>query len=213
MSSSEHPHSIDELFPELLHQAQLGDSTAMGHLLELPREHLLAIARRRIPAHYWPRMAPSDAVQQALESAYRHFAKFRGSSEGEFIEWLRAILVNTIKDFLRAARGRRGQHADLVISLETPAAKAQMAVHQSGERSVCDSLIKQEKKAIVNRCLEMLPEPYRKVLQFRYDQPHAWDEIAASLGVSSQAAMKLRSRALRALVHLVDAYKIIDEET
>ena len=45
-----------------------------------------------------------DIGQDALVKAIRRFQLFRGSSQGEFVSWLRVILKNTRRDHLRRHR-------------------------------------------------------------------------------------------------------------
>jgi RNA polymerase sigma-70 factor (ECF subfamily) len=212
MSSTEAPSQLDDRFADLLSQARHGDSRAMGQLLELPRAHLLAIARRQIPRQHHPWMAPSDAVQVTLTSANSHFEQFRGASGIEFFEWLRTILVNTVRDFLRVAEGRRKQRPHRTVTLEGLAEEASLARHLDDSRSVCDRLIDQEVRASIRRCIEVLPEHYRRVLHLRYDEAHRFAEIAAEMGTTFHAVIKLRRRAIEALRELLRAYGIVDEE-
>jgi RNA polymerase sigma-70 factor (ECF subfamily) len=208
--SSDRPPSV-EPFAELLAQARRGQSAAMGQLLEVQRAHLVEMARRRIPQPLQARMAPSDAVQVTLMSAHRHFNQFRGDSPAEFSEWLLVILLNTIRDFLRAAAGRRKQHVNRVISLDALPAETRGVACQCRGRSGCDLLIEQETTAVMRRCVELLPEPYRQVLKLRFADDRGFAEIGSLLGISPAAARKMRSRAVQAIAALMQTYGIIEE--
>jgi RNA polymerase sigma-70 factor (ECF subfamily) len=208
--SSDRPEPSAEPFAELLAQARSGQSAAMGQLMQLQREHLLEMARRRIPPSVQGRLAPSDAVQVALMSAHRHFEQFRGHSAGEFSEWLWSILVNTIRDFLRATEGRRREHAGREVSLGCLPAQARTVRCPNGGRSVCDALIERETRESLRRCVELLPDEYRQILQMRFEDERGFEEISAALGISPQAALKMRRRAVEAVADMMRTYGVID---
>jgi RNA polymerase sigma-70 factor (ECF subfamily) len=198
-------------FADMLARAREGSVATMGQLLEIHREHLLALAHHRIPRDLNPKMQPSDAVQVTLMSAHLHFEQFRGGSAEEFSEWLLTILLNTIRDFVRSFKGCQKQLASREVPLDAalPAAEAAFCRHRSP--SACDRLIEQEEHATFRRCLELLPEAYRQVLRLRFDDDLGFQEIGAKLGVTAEAARKLRTRALRALSKLLRAHRIIDD--
>jgi RNA polymerase sigma-70 factor (ECF subfamily) len=184
----------------------------MGELLEVHREHLLEIARERIPQRLQGRMGPSDAVQVALMLAHRHFEQFRGVSPGEFSDWLWTILLNTIRDFIRAAEGRQQQHVRREIALDDLPPEARTAACHCRDLSGYDLLIHEETTGGVRRCVDLLPESYRRVLRLRFDDDLGFEAIGGELGISAQAARKLRLRALRAVRDLIRTFRVIEEE-
>src|SRR5437016_4212320 len=95
-----------EEFSKMLDEARRGSVKTMGQLLMLHRDILSTMARSLIPAELAAKNAPSDLVQETLLGAYRGLAEFRGTSEGEFLKWLKQILLHTALDFVRAFRGR-----------------------------------------------------------------------------------------------------------
>ena len=44
---------------------------------------------------------PSDVVQETLLKAHQGLDQFRGDTDAEMAAWLRAILTNTLADWLR----------------------------------------------------------------------------------------------------------------
>lgn len=72
------------------------------------RQHLLWLAQRIAPQ----REEAEDIVQEALLKAFRNLAQFRG--ESQMSTWLRAIVQNTARDWLRNQKGR------VYLSLEQP---------------------------------------------------------------------------------------------
>lgn len=67
---------------------------------EQQRSQLLWLAQRITPY----REEAEDIVQEALLKAFRNLAQFRGDSQ--MTTWLRAIVQNTARDWLRNQKGR-----------------------------------------------------------------------------------------------------------
>jgi DNA-directed RNA polymerase specialized sigma subunit len=59
--------------------------------------------------------------------------------------------------------------------------------------------------------VDLLPESYRRVLRLRFDDDLGFEAIGCELGISPQAARKLRLRALRAIKDLIRTFRIIEE--
>ena len=68
----------------------------MGTLLELYRNYLKLLAGTEISLHLQTRANPSDVVQDTFFEACRDFKQFRGTTEAEFLAWLRRILVRNL---------------------------------------------------------------------------------------------------------------------
>jgi RNA polymerase sigma-70 factor (ECF subfamily) len=209
--STDHTTSPAPSSAELLAQAQRGELTAMGELMELEREYLLEMARRRIPASLQGRMSPSDAVQETLLSAHQHFEQFHGASPQEFSVWLWTILLNTIRDFVSDFQESRKRQSSREVPLDTvPAAKRGAALQVQG-LSACDLLIEQETREAMLRSIGLLPETYQQVLGLRLNDDLRFEAVGAALGISAAAARKLHRRALDAAGALMRAHSIIEK--
>ena len=81
----------------------LGDSkvTTFVQAAEQNRGRLLWVAQRMTCS----RDVAEDIVQEALLRAFRKLAEFRG--EAQMSTWLRAIVQNTAREYLRSRRGRQ----------------------------------------------------------------------------------------------------------
>ncbi len=87
-------HSNGRPKPEqLLAEARQGRSDCLGTLLELYRNYLHLLARTQIDLHLQGRVDAADLVQETFLDACRDFGQFRGTTEAEFVAWLRKILV------------------------------------------------------------------------------------------------------------------------
>ena len=79
---------------QLLMQARAGKSSALGQLLECYRGYLTLLARVQVSRRLQGKVDATDLVQETFLEAYRTFAQFRGTAEGELACWLRHILAS-----------------------------------------------------------------------------------------------------------------------
>ena len=104
--------SIEPSDAELLRAHVDGDTDAFAQLVRRHRDRLWAVALRTIG----DREEAADAVQDALLSAYRAAARFRGDSQ--VTTWLHRIVVNACLDRVRKRRAHPtvplpdGRHLD-----------------------------------------------------------------------------------------------------
>src|SRR5215510_14142365 len=83
---------VDQLFAS----ARAGSSSCLGRLLTLYSNYLKLLIAAQLDHRLRVRVSPSDIVQETFFEAHRDFPQFRGQSPGEFVAWLRRILVNNI---------------------------------------------------------------------------------------------------------------------
>ncbi len=81
---------------ELLGRAQAGSTESLGHLLQLYANYLKLLVLAQLEHNLRARVSPSDVVQETFFEAHRDFVQFRGKTSGEFLAWLRRILVNNL---------------------------------------------------------------------------------------------------------------------
>ena len=82
--------------PKLLQRARLGNTEALGQVLQLYRNYLTILATTQLDRRLRRRVNPSDLVQDAMLAAHSDFAEFQGCSERELLAWLRQILINCL---------------------------------------------------------------------------------------------------------------------
>src|SRR5512134_127847 len=89
--------------------AREGEADALGHLLAAYRNYLRLLATTSLEPEVRGKADASDIVQETLLKAHQNFPKFRGTTEQEWITWVRQILVNNIADLHRrfSLKGRR----------------------------------------------------------------------------------------------------------
>jgi RNA polymerase sigma-70 factor (ECF subfamily) len=90
---------------QLLGAAKDGHTECLGRLLQLYSNYMKLVATAGLDRKLRARTSPSDIVQETMFEAHRDFLQFRGTSEAEFLDWLRRILVgrNRSPATLRAA--------------------------------------------------------------------------------------------------------------
>lgn len=100
VSAADSAHATELSDAELLAAHVAGDAEAFGLLVRRHRDRLYAVALRTTSD---PEEA-ADALQDALVSAYRRAASFRG--EAAVTTWLHRIVVNACLDRMRRRRSR-----------------------------------------------------------------------------------------------------------
>src|SRR5947209_19596393 len=111
--SSDAGRDPEELPEELLGRARAGGGLALGQLLELYRSYLALLARLQIGRRLRGKVDAADLVQDTFLEAHRHFAGFRGTTEAEFVSWLRGILAANLANLVRRYLGTRGRDVRL----------------------------------------------------------------------------------------------------
>ena len=145
-----------------------GDAQAFAVLVRRHRDRLWAVALRTIG----DREEAADAVQDALLSAHRNAAKFRGDSA--VTTWLHRIVVNACLDRIRRRQAHPtvplpdGNHSDDRPSAPEPAAPPE----------------DHETKLVVRQALADLPAEQRAAIVLVDVQGYPVAEAAGILGVA-----------------------------
>src|SRR5688572_32875693 len=80
----------------LFTSARAGSNSSLGRLLTLYTNYLKLLVTAQLDDRLRGRVSPSDIVQESFFEAHRDFPQFRGQTPGEFVVWLRRIVVNNI---------------------------------------------------------------------------------------------------------------------
>jgi RNA polymerase sigma-70 factor (ECF subfamily) len=176
-----------------LDRARAGSSEALGELLGHLRPYVRLLARTlrrgRVPA----RLDDSDLIQDALLEAHRGFAAFQGRTVGEFMAWLRTVVLRTagrtLRNHLEAGKRDAGRE-------EGPGGLAGAAAADS---TPSQNLVRDEQAAGMAAALARLPDAIQQVLLGRHVDGLSHAELAVRLGRSEQAVRVLYTRALRRL--------------
>jgi RNA polymerase sigma-70 factor (ECF subfamily) len=139
-------------------------------------------------------------VQETFLEAQRDFAQFRGISGEELQAWLRQLLLHNLANFARRYRetDKRSVGREVALEEETPSGGHGPNV-AADTPSPSGQVIAREQSEAVQQALQQLPETYRQVIVWRYQEGRSFEEIAERLERSENAARKLWFRALERL--------------
>jgi RNA polymerase sigma-70 factor (ECF subfamily) len=184
---------------QLLRLARLDPAAALGPLLEGYRGYLEVLARVQIGRRLQGKVGAADLVQETFLEAHRHFGRFRGTTEAEFVGWLRQILATTLAAELRRFLGtqRRDVRLERELAAELDASSRVLdggLVARSSSPS--QRAMRREQAVLLAEALGRLPEAYREVLVLRHLEGLPFAEVARRMGRSLDSVKNLWTRAL-----------------
>jgi RNA polymerase sigma-70 factor (ECF subfamily) len=178
-------------FAEQLAQGRTGDAAALENLFARWRALLRLQARRVLGAELSARVDPSDVVQEALTQAFQTLDQFRGQTEGEWVAWLRSMVIGQAA---RTLRRHRADRRDVTCDRPLPAAGTVDAAAGPVRRT-----LDREQAARLATAIEALPEPLREVVLRRVFHQEPFDTVAQALNRTAGAVRVIWTRALRQL--------------
>src|SRR5215469_3832701 len=180
---------------ELLRRHVAGDPDAFGELFRRHRDRLWAVALRTL---HDPDDA-ADALQEAMISAFRRAAEFRG--DAAVTTWLYRIVVNACLDQLRRRAVRPTVPADDEAALDA------LGLRQGGPAP--DPAPASDTALDVEAALQTLPAGQRAALvlvdMLGYSVAMAADVLGVSPGTVKSRCARGRARLLPHLAHLRDS--------
>ena len=160
---------------------------------------MLAAARRLLRSD----ADAADCVQEAFFSAFRNLDRFEGNSR--LSTWLHRIVVNACLMKLRS----RARNPEVSIESLLPEFNT-WGHHARGVRSwqklPVEELLTDETRALVRRCIDMLPEDFRTILLLRDIEELSTEEAAAVLNITTGTAKVRLHRARQALRTLLEPH-------
>jgi RNA polymerase sigma-70 factor (ECF subfamily) len=176
----------------LLREHVAGDPDAFGELVHRHQDRLWAVALRTAGD---PDDA-SDALQDALISAYRRAETFRG--DAQVTTWLHRIVVNACLDRLRRRKAKSTeplpQDEDRLRALAVPSAAD-------------DAVTGSERRADVLAALGQITPDQRAALVLVDMEGYSVDEAAAMLGCAPGTVKSRCARGRARLVPLLTQYR------
>jgi RNA polymerase sigma-70 factor (ECF subfamily) len=192
-----------DLDPEsLLRQARAGDQQALGQLLEMGTSYLTLLARLQISKRLQGKVDAADLVQETFLKASRNFAQFRGTTEKEWLGWLRRILAFTLVSAVHRYYGRPGRDVRLERQLEDDLDHSSQALDRGlvcGQSSPSQKAARREQAVLLADALSQLPEAYREVIVLAHLEGLGFPEIAHRVGRSVGSVKGLWVRAVARL--------------
>ena len=183
-------------FAERLARSRAGDRIALEELFVPWRPLLRLQAHQLLGSELCARIDPSDVVQEAWAQAFASLDQFRGGSEGEWVNWLRALVAG------QAANAQRFHHA----GKRTPGREDGWPVESLADEQVlgpATDILLRERDARLAAALEALPEDMHTVVVRRVFHREPFPVVARALGRSPGATRVLWTRALRRLRQLL----------
>jgi RNA polymerase sigma-70 factor (ECF subfamily) len=176
-------------------------AAAHAEALERFREYLCLLARVRLDARLRGKLSPSDVVQQTLLEAYEKRDQLRGSTEGEWLAWLRQALARNLADALRAfGQAKRDvtreRSLEAAVEASSRRVEAWLAAEQS---SPSDRAARHEQAVRLADALAALPDDYREALVLHYCEDLSLADVAARLDRTPAAVAGLLKRGLKQL--------------
>lgn len=173
----------------------------IGDLVDLYRNYLLLLARVEVGRRLQRKVDASDLVQEACLEAHRCFDHFDGTTEAQFLAWLRTILARRVAKTVRHYLGTQGRDIrqelenDLTQSFERAGKRlANLAIPRAEQPS--QQVLKREQAVLLADALEALPPDYREVMLLRHWEDLTFPQIAERMDRTVDSVQKLWIRAL-----------------
>lgn len=192
--------SIDNDLPEqLILLASHGEEEAFGQLLARYGTYLTLLARVEVGRRLQGKLDAADLVQETFLEAHRHFAAFRGSTEPEFVGWLRRIMAGVLANTLRRFYGTKARDPRLEEELQVGFDQSSCVL--AGQliapgSSPSESASRREQSVIFADALNGLSEDYREVIILRHLEGLTFAAVAERMGRSVDSVEKIWMRAV-----------------
>jgi RNA polymerase sigma-70 factor, ECF subfamily len=186
----------------LLERARRGDQDARNELFEKCRAYVSLVARAQVGSWLQAKVDHSDLVQQTLLDAHRGLDQFRGTTDGEWLAWLKKIVHHNAADYVRRYGMAERRRAGREVSLNAPQMNDSNAPTRDPSdpgQSPSQIVLRSEEQMEISRAVAQLPPDYQEVIILRNLERLPFDEIAQRLGRSRPAVQMLWMRALRKL--------------
>ena len=181
--------------------ARRGDDAARDRLFDACRSYVDLAARYHLQRRLRAKVDASDIVQQSLLEAHRGFDRFAGESPGEWLAWLKRIVVHNAYDEAKRYRGTAKRDAGREVPLDGrgDAAEAWAFDPASAEPSPSQHAVRWEEEVRLAAALEHLPEDHRDIILLRNLERLPFEEVAKRMGRSAGACRMLWMRAIAGL--------------
>jgi len=185
--------------------AREGRDEALSELLEAYRNYLRLMAATCLSPEVRAKADASDVVQETLLRAHQNFYQFRGTTEREWIMWIRRILARNVAQLQRRffLAGRRvSRERSLEASMDRSSLMMRTLVPARGPSPSQDAHERELSVVLADALAELEPED-REVVILRNLQELDWKEIGARTGRSPDAARMIWTRALQRMAPLL----------
>ncbi len=183
----------------LVARMQAGDEDAFEVCVRSYSGRLLVVARRILRNE----QDAQDAVQEAFLAAFKQIGNFQGLSL--LGTWLHRIVVNAALTRQRNLQRHPEQSIEDLLP-HFGEGEHQIPPPAPWKDASLTVLQQQESRALVQQCINKLPDTYRAVLLLRDIEEFDTEETARMLGTSAGTVKTRLHRARQALLTLLDPY-------
>jgi RNA polymerase sigma-70 factor (ECF subfamily) len=187
---------------ELICGARDGDDECRDRLFGLCRSYLGFAARAQVESWLRVKVDASDLVQQTMLEAHRDFQKFQGTTEQEWLGWLKRILAHNVSDFIRRYKGTAKRRVQKEVPFRDPnvSGPARGAPEPAAAgRTPSQELALLDDSLRVTEALSSLTPDYQEVIVLRNLERLPFNEVAERMDRSRPAVQMLWMRAIKKL--------------
>jgi RNA polymerase sigma-70 factor (ECF subfamily) len=200
------------LYPEaeeVMRHKNDGHQRNPRHLLPRSRGYLCFVARLYLDPRLAPKMDASDVVQQTLLEAVARQEQFCGTTEAEFMGWLRQSLRHNLADALRTFQQARRdllRERPLEEAVQNSSRRLEHCLADD-EPGVPEQAEQRERAFLLAEALEQLPRRQREALVCQHW--HGWTlaRIGEHLDCSPEAVAGLLKRGLQKMRELLQDWE------
>ena len=194
----------------LLLLAQSGEEQALADLLVARRDELKRLARQLVGTTIQPKLDASDIVQDTLAKGHQAFSNFNGTTDLEFLSWLRQILTRQVAESIRRYRGTASRQLARERSINATAGMSSGLLQNGGMPVVAENsspsspMHRAELQTVLRESMHQLPDAYCQVLRLRSLMELDWPDVAPRMQRSIGSVRMMWVRALRQIRPLVE---------
>jgi RNA polymerase sigma-70 factor (ECF subfamily) len=200
-------HTVDDKTRHLVALAKEGDKSALNRLCNAYGTRVLWIVRLRMGKELRTQLESMDLVQDAFVSVLKDLGKFTYKNEGDFLRWLSRIAENRLRGHLqRLHANKRDIRKEVRLNNRRRITEDSFVAALEAVDTTTPSAIMSKKEEFdkLARAIEALTPQYKEVILLTKIEGLSYKEIGDRLGKSSEAARKLVSRALEALISIFE---------
>lgn len=186
-------------FSHLLERAKRGEPSAVNQLYQLSQKYLLLIANQNLDPKMLQKFGASDMVQQSMLVANQKMDAFQGETRGEFLAWMRQILLNECRHSTRGFQQTEKRDINREQGLTSPHSESRQPQVADQFLTPSSEAANKEQMQLVAEVLDTLPELDRRVIKMRNWEELSFEEIGEAIDKSADAARKIWSRAIMKL--------------
>jgi RNA polymerase sigma-70 factor (ECF subfamily) len=176
---------------DLLRRAQSGSAEALNRLFTRYYERVRRIVRLRLGTRLRQRVESSDILQETFIAAVDGFDRFEMRDEASFINWLARIAERQV---LAAAdhHGAQKRNPAREVSIHRDEEQSDIGIDPVASGLLPpEELMRDEQTAMVEACIDLLPEAYRELIILRNYAGASWEVVAEQTGRPSAAAARM----------------------